>query len=104
MWWGRWRRLQTVLEYATRYNDPEVVGPLLLPVADVGDFVGIVVEVTVGEVWPEAMYAKETVAIKDLVKGLGTCQQPTNVHHSGPRTVHRGGQIRRRAPAARRRQ
>ena len=31
MWWGRWRRLQTALEYATRYDDPEVVGPLVLP-------------------------------------------------------------------------
>ena len=72
MWWGRWRRVQTALEYATRYSDPEVVGPLLLPVADDGVFVGTMVEVPVMDLWPAAMYAKETVAIKDLVKELGT--------------------------------
>ena len=72
MWWGRWRRLQTTLEYATRYSDPEVVGPLLLPMADNGGFVGAVVEVPVMDLWPAAMYAKETVAIKGLVKELGT--------------------------------
>ena len=76
MWWGRRRRLQTALEYATRYTDPEVVGPLVLPVADAGDFVGAVVEVLVVDLWPEAMYAKETVAIKDLVRGLGTLLAP----------------------------
>ena len=37
-WWGRWPRLQTALEYDTRYSDPEIVGPLLLPVADARDF------------------------------------------------------------------
>ena len=72
MWWGRWRCLQTALEYATRCSDPEVVGPLLLPVADAWDFGGTVVEVPVKDLWPAAMYAKETVAIKDLVKELGT--------------------------------
>ena len=72
MWWGRWRRLQTALEYATRYSDLEVVGPLLLPVVDARDFVGTAVEVSVVDLWLEAMYAKETDAIKDLVKGLGT--------------------------------
>ena len=46
LWWGWWRRLQIALEYATRYTDPEVVGPLLLPVADTGDFVGSVWEVS----------------------------------------------------------
>ena len=71
LWWGRWRRLQTALEYATGYADQEVVGPLLLPVADAGDFVGSVLEVPLQDLWPEAMYAKETVAIKDPVKGLG---------------------------------
>ena len=65
MWWGRWRRLQTALEHATRYSDPEVVG-LLLPVADTGVFVGIVVEVPVMDLWLAAMYAKEMVAIKEL--------------------------------------
>ena len=70
-WWGRWRRLQTALEYTTRYADPEVVGPLLLPVADAGDFAGSVLEVPLQDLWPGAMYAKESVAIKDLVKGLG---------------------------------
>ena len=70
LWWGRWRRLQMALEYATRYADPEVVGPLLLPVADGGDFVGSVLEVLLQDLWPKAMYAKESVAIKDLVKGL----------------------------------
>ena len=40
LWWGWWWRLQTALEYATRYADQEVVGPLLLPMADAGDFVG----------------------------------------------------------------
>ena len=69
LWWGRWR-LQTALEYATRYSD-EVVGPLLLPVADAGDFIGSVLEVPLHDLWPGARYAKETVAIKDLVKGLG---------------------------------
>ena len=72
MWWGRWRRLQTALEYATRCSDMELVGPRFLPVANAGDFVGTVVEVPVMELWPAAMYAKETVAIKDLVKELGT--------------------------------
>ena len=72
LWWGRWRRLQTALEYATRYTDPEVVGPLLLHVADAGDYIGSVVEVPLGNLSPEAMYAKETVAIKNLAKGLGT--------------------------------
>ena len=72
LWWGRWRRLQTALEYATTYTDLEVVGPLLLPVADAGDFVGCVLEVPLKDLWPEAMYAKETVALKDVVKGLGT--------------------------------
>ena len=70
MWWSRWRRLQTVLEYATRYSDPEVVGPLLLPVADAGDFVGAVVEVPFLDLWPAAMYANESLAIKDLVGKL----------------------------------
>ena len=71
LWWGRWRRFQTALEYATRYADPQVVGPLLLPVADAGDFGGSVLEVPLQDLWPGAMYAKESVAIKDLVKGLG---------------------------------
>ena len=71
LWWGRWRRLQTALEYATRYADPEVVGPLLLLVADAGYFVGSVLEVPLQDLWTRAMYAKESVAIKDLVKGLG---------------------------------
>ena len=71
VWWGRWRRLQTALEYATRYTDPEEVGPLLLPVADAGDFAGSVLEVPIQKLWPGAMYAKESVAIKELVKGLG---------------------------------
>ena len=71
LWWGRWRCLQTALEYATGYTDPEVVGPLLLPVADAGDFADFVLEVPLGDLWPDAMYAKETVAIKDVVKGLG---------------------------------
>ena len=75
LWWGRWRRLQTALEYATRYADQEVAGPLLLPMADAWDFVGYVLEVPLQDLWLEAMYAKETVAIKDLVKGLGA--QPT---------------------------
>ena len=66
-----WRRLQTALDYATRYADLEVVGPLLLPVADAGDFIGSVLEVPLQDLWPGAMYAKESVAIKDLVKGLG---------------------------------
>ena len=70
LWWGRWRRLQTALEYATRYTDPEVVGPLLLPVADSGDFVGSVLEVPLPGLWPEAMFTKESVTIKDLVKEL----------------------------------
>ena len=65
MWWGRWRRLQTALEYATRYNNPEVVGHLLFPMANVGDLVGTVAEDPVMDLWPAAMYAKETVAIKD---------------------------------------
>ena len=47
-------------------------GPLLLPVGDAGDFVGSVLEVPLGDLWPGAMYAKETVAIKDLVNGFGT--------------------------------
>ena len=47
------------------------MGPLLLPVADAGDFVGSVLEVPLQDLWPGAMYAKETLAIKDLVKGLG---------------------------------
>ena len=59
MGWGRWRRMQRALEYATRYSDPEVVEPLLLPVGDNGDHSGCVVEVPLGHLWPEAMYAKE---------------------------------------------
>ena len=59
------------LEYAAGYADQEVVGPLLLPVADAGDVVGSVLEVSLQDLWPEATYAKESVAIKELVKGLG---------------------------------
>ena len=31
VWWGRWKRLATALEYALGYCDPSVVGPLCLP-------------------------------------------------------------------------
>ena len=65
------RRWNTPLD-TPRYTDPEVVEPLLLLVAEAGDFVGSVLEIPLGDLWPEAMYAKETVAIKDLVKRLGT--------------------------------
>ena len=51
------------------------MGPLLLPVADAKNFVGSMLEVPLRDPWPEAMYANTTVAIKDLVKGLGA--QPT---------------------------
>ena len=63
MWWGRWRRLQTALEYATWYGDHEVVVPLLLPVADARDFVGTVAEVPILDLWQATMYAKDSVAI-----------------------------------------
>ena len=50
-----WRRLQMTLEYATRYIDPEVVGSLLLPVADTRVFAVTLVEVLVMDLWPAAM-------------------------------------------------
>ena len=84
-----WRRLQTALECANRYGDPEVVRPLLLLVTDAGDFVGTVVEVLVMDLWPAAMYAKDTVAIKDLVKDSGT--QPATDKCAPERATEGGG-------------
>ena len=41
MLWGRWRRLQIALGYATHCSDPEVVGPVVLLDLAYGNFVKI---------------------------------------------------------------
>ena len=58
VWWGRWRRLATALEYALGHSDPAVVGALELPwpvgiqAADGG------LVVLLADLWGDAMYAK----------------------------------------------
>ena len=57
VWWGRWKRLATSLEYALGYSDPAVVGALVLPWPVGGQAPGERLAVLLADLWGDPMYA-----------------------------------------------
>ena len=57
IWWGRWKRLATALEYALGYSDPAVVGALVLPWPVGGQAPGERLAVLRADLWGDPMYA-----------------------------------------------
>ena len=70
VWWVRWRRLATALDYALGYFDPSVVGAPELPwpvdvqAADAG------LVVLLADLWGEAMYAKSERSTKSAASDV----------------------------------
>ena len=57
VWWGRWKRLATALEYALGYSDPAVVGALVLPWLVGGQASDERLAVLLAALWGDPMYA-----------------------------------------------
>ena len=57
VWWGRWKRLATALEYALGYSDPAVVGALVLPWPVGGQASDERLAVVLAALWGDPMYA-----------------------------------------------
>ena len=57
VWWGRWKRLATALEYGLGYSDPAVVGALVLPWPVGGQTPGERLAVLLADLWGDPMYA-----------------------------------------------
>ena len=57
VWWGRWKRPATALEYALGYSDPAVVGALVLPWPVGGQAPGERLAVLLADLWGDPMYA-----------------------------------------------
>ena len=57
VWWGRWKRLATALEYALGYSDPAVVGALVFPWPVGGQTPGERLAVLLADLWGDPMYA-----------------------------------------------
>ena len=57
VWWGRWKRLATSLEYALGYSDPAVVGALVLPWPVGSQTPGERLAVLLADLWGDPMYA-----------------------------------------------
>ena len=57
VWWGRWKRLATALEYALGYSDPAVVGALVLPWPVGGHASDERLAVLLAALWGDPVYA-----------------------------------------------
>ena len=95
VWWGRWKRLATALEYALGYSDLAVVGDLVLPWPVGGQTPGERLAVLLADLWGDPMYANPErkspkASLEIAAPLLAGPVVPWFPHTSPPRTGRNG--------------